>query len=193
MGSELADGARALERVTAEAVLAKSKVAGAPAVDGSVAAPVLTARPARQKASEAPTAGRKWFDLPRTELTPEVKRELEILRSRNVLDPKRFYKTKKDEKKRFPTYFAIGTVQENPYEYTYNRLKNKERSATFSDGLFADSSFRSYAKRKYEEVAARNQRSGAGAYRKKFQARRGEKANPGPKKFGQQAKKKARR
>ena len=35
------------------------------------------------------TAGKNWFDLPRTELTPQLKRDLQLIKMRNVLDPHR--------------------------------------------------------------------------------------------------------
>ncbi|KAH6603386.1 hypothetical protein Trco_008161 [Trichoderma cornu-damae] len=34
------------------------------------------------------TAGPEWFDLPKTNMTPEFKRDWQLLRMRNVLDPK---------------------------------------------------------------------------------------------------------
>jgi len=40
------------------------------------------------------TKGKNWFDLPATELTDEVKQDLEVLQMRSVLDPKHFYKKK---------------------------------------------------------------------------------------------------
>lgn len=38
------------------------------------------------------TAGSKWFDMPATPMTPELKRELDAMRLRNSLDPKKFMK-----------------------------------------------------------------------------------------------------
>jgi hypothetical protein len=37
-------------------------------------------------------AGDKWWDIPEQKLTRETKRDLQIIASRNYLDPKRFYK-----------------------------------------------------------------------------------------------------
>ena len=51
------------------------------------------------------TAGPKWFDMPAPEITPEVKRDLQLLKLRNVLDPKRFYK--KDNDRKLPKYFQV--------------------------------------------------------------------------------------
>ena len=46
-----------------------------------------------------------WFDIPKAEITPEVKRHLQLLKLRDVLDPKRFYK--KDNVKELPTHFQV--------------------------------------------------------------------------------------
>ena len=35
------------------------------------------------------TSGSEWYNLPRTSLTPELKRDLQLLKMRSVLDPKR--------------------------------------------------------------------------------------------------------
>jgi hypothetical protein len=44
--------------------------------------------------------------MPATELTDEVKSDLEILRMRSVLDPKHFYK--KNDLKILPKYFQVS-------------------------------------------------------------------------------------
>ena len=38
------------------------------------------------------TAGSDWYNLPKTVVTPELKRDLQLLKMRDVLDPKRFCK-----------------------------------------------------------------------------------------------------
>lgn len=43
--------------------------------------------------------------MPAPEITPEVKRDLQLLKLRNVLDPKRFYK--KDSDRKLPKYFQV--------------------------------------------------------------------------------------
>jgi hypothetical protein len=40
------------------------------------------------------TTGVGWFDMSAPIITPELKRELQLLRSRAYIDPKRFYKVK---------------------------------------------------------------------------------------------------
>jgi hypothetical protein len=57
--------------------------------EGSTTAPLLNAR---DRAEKRDTAGLGWFDLPAPTVTPTLRRELELLRARGVLDPKRKYK-----------------------------------------------------------------------------------------------------
>ncbi|KAF3501736.1 hypothetical protein F2Q69_00039742 [Brassica cretica] len=51
------------------------------------------------------TTGSNWFDMPAPTMTPELKRDLQLLKLRNVMDPKKHYKrvassSKLAEKKR---------------------------------------------------------------------------------------------
>jgi Fcf2 pre-rRNA processing len=54
------------------------------------------------KIAECPSAKKsrpssdKWWELPEQKLTPEVRRDLQIIQSRSYLDPKRFYKVRLD-------------------------------------------------------------------------------------------------
>jgi hypothetical protein len=50
----------------------------------------IVAEPGRKRPRS--TAEDKWWVLPETTLTPEVKRDLQIIQSRGFIDPKRFYK-----------------------------------------------------------------------------------------------------
>ncbi|CAG8540898.1 6988_t:CDS:2, partial [Scutellospora calospora] len=106
-------------------------------------------RKERQKLREA-TTGPGWFDMPKPELTTEIKRDLQVIKLRNVLDPKRFYK--KDNSKGIPKYFQIGTVIEGPTEFYSSRLPRKERKQTIVDELMADEQAKQYYKRKFLEI-----------------------------------------
>ena len=52
------------------------------------------------------SAGPKWYNLPATPLTPELKNDLRVLSLRPYLDPKHFYKADK-QRKRFPKHFQV--------------------------------------------------------------------------------------
>ncbi|CAI2182100.1 2046_t:CDS:2, partial [Funneliformis geosporum] len=103
----------------------------------------------RQKLRES-TIGPGWFDMKKPEITPEIKRDLQIIKLRNVLDPKRFYK--KDNTKGLPKYFEIGTIKEGPTEFFSSRIPRKERKQTIADELLADEKSKSYFKRKFSEI-----------------------------------------
>ncbi len=60
-------------------------------------------------------ARRGWFDLPATQITDEVKRDLRLLHLRAALDPKRFYKG--FDQSKFPKYFQLGTVVEGAADF----------------------------------------------------------------------------
>ena len=51
------------------------------------------------------SAGKQWFDLPATTVTPELKNDLKILKMRGALDPSRHYK--KNDTKELPKYFQV--------------------------------------------------------------------------------------
>jgi predicted RNA-binding protein with PIN domain len=53
---------------------------------------VATRGKIQQQISKTKTTGSKWFDMSSHELTEDVKRDFALLRMRNYLDPKKFYK-----------------------------------------------------------------------------------------------------
>ncbi|KAG0492613.1 hypothetical protein HPP92_005691 [Vanilla planifolia] len=56
------------------------------------------------KKSLKETAGKSWFEMPAPVITPEIKKDLEILKLRNVIDPKRHFK-RGENSKVLPKYF----------------------------------------------------------------------------------------
>ncbi|ORE06860.1 Fcf2-domain-containing protein [Rhizopus microsporus var. microsporus] len=120
-------------------------------------------RKERQQEREK-TTGKDWFDMPRPEITPELKRELQILKMRHVLDRKRHYK--KMGKKEDPKYFQVGTIIEGPTEFYSARLTKKERKQTIIDELLANEEQKQYYKRKYSEVSTRTNSGGKRDYKK---------------------------
>ncbi|KAH7979785.1 hypothetical protein HPB49_011012 [Dermacentor silvarum] len=62
----------------------------------------------RRKEERSKTKGPGWFGLPAPEMTDELKHDLEVLRMRHVLDPKRFYK--KNDLKDLPKYFQFDDL-----------------------------------------------------------------------------------
>lgn len=122
---------------------------------------------ARMAAAAAPrTAGRGWFDMPTAEVTPEVKQVLSVLRYRNYLDPKRFYKGAKAAQKP-PKHFLLGTVQDNPWEGKAGRLTKRQRQPDMLQEYMADTRLRKYARDNVREVQAAGERRSVKAYKAK--------------------------
>ncbi|KAH7921903.1 Fcf2-domain-containing protein [Leucogyrophana mollusca] len=113
-----------------------------------------------RKALKNKTAGPSWFDLPAPEEAdlPKLYREVEALRLRNQLDPKRFYKKDEGEGKGIqglPKHFAIGTIlpSSTPFGTTSgDNLPRAHRKRTFVDELVDDAEAKRYAKKKFEEL-----------------------------------------
>ncbi|KAF4972619.1 hypothetical protein FZEAL_9562 [Fusarium zealandicum] len=79
------------------------------------------------KVKEKTTAGSDWFDLPKTDLTPEFKRDWQLLRMRGILDPKH---QKKALRATAPEYSQVGEIISGPTEFFSARLTRKERKGT---------------------------------------------------------------
>ncbi|ANB15183.1 Fcf2p [Sugiyamaella lignohabitans] len=128
--------------------------------------PVKVAK--QEKEERESNAGDKWFNMPKPELTPTLKRDLKLLKMRNVLDPKRHYK--KDNSP-LPKYFQTGTVIEGNTEFYSARLSRKERRQTIADEILADVSSKAYFKRKYTDIQG-SKTSGRKAHYKKLKQMR---------------------
>ncbi|KAK9688797.1 hypothetical protein RND81_09G011600 [Saponaria officinalis] len=113
------------------------------------------------------TAGNKWFDMPAPVITPELKQDLQLLKLRNVMDPKRHYKKSDTKLKTLPKYFQIGTVVEPASEYFSSRLTKKERKSSLADELLNDRSLSQYRKRKVREIEEHNRPAGNDKWRNK--------------------------
>ncbi|EMR08713.1 hypothetical protein PNEG_02891 [Pneumocystis murina B123] len=128
--------------------------------------PLLSKKEKRKKQEE--TAGKDWFYMPKPELTQSLKTELQILKMRNVLDPKRHYR--KDNSKKPPKYFQIGTtiddVLNTPMEDFF-----KKKTNTILDEILEDQDKRQYFKRKYQDIQ-KIKTSGKKAYYKKLKEKR---------------------
>ncbi|OIT28928.1 PREDICTED: rRNA-processing protein fcf2-like [Nicotiana attenuata] len=106
------------------------------------------------------TAGKNWFDMPAQTITPELKRDLQLLKLRGAMDPKRHYKKSDLKSKALPKYFQVGTVIEPASEYYSSRLTKKERKTTITDELLSDRKLGLYRKRKVREIEEHNRPGG---------------------------------
>ncbi|KAL8524754.1 hypothetical protein ACS0TY_014388 [Phlomoides rotata] len=106
------------------------------------------------------TVGKNWFDMPAQTITPELKKDLQLLKLRGAIDPKRHYKKGDSRSKTLPKYFQVGTVIESASEFFTGRLTKKERKATLADELLSDGKFLDYRKRKVREIEEVNRPAG---------------------------------
>ncbi|KAJ5246933.1 hypothetical protein N7468_001916 [Penicillium chermesinum] len=119
------------------------------------------------------TAGPEWFNLPRTEMTPEFKRDLQLLRMRSVLDPKRHYK-KESAKAKAPEFSQVGTIIEGPTEFFRGRIAKKDRKKTFVAEAMALERENGRFRSKYDDIQQSKQ-SGKKAFYNNLRAKRNKK------------------
>jgi hypothetical protein len=116
-----------------------------------------------------------WYNLPRTDLTPALKRDLQLLNMRSVLDPKRMYR--KQGKFKVPEYSQVGVVVEGPTEFYSARIENKARKQTFVEEVLAGENETGRFKSKYEDIQSVKKSGKKGYYRavqqKRQKARKG--------------------
>ncbi|KAF3317996.1 hypothetical protein TWF173_008739 [Orbilia oligospora] len=123
-----------------------------------------------KKENEEKTAGPNWYNMPATAVTPEIKRDLQMIKLRNVLDRHKHFKGD-DWKGKIPKYFQMGTVIEGPTEFYSARMNRKDRKKTIVDEILSSSGSKSRFKKKYEEIQARK-RSGKKEFYKKVKDKR---------------------
>ncbi|KAJ3340609.1 hypothetical protein HDU93_006724 [Gonapodya sp. JEL0774] len=122
--------------------------------------------------SQETTAGSNWFDLKTPELTPELKRDLQLLKMRGVLDPKRFFKRDDKKGKDLPKHFQIATIVDSPHEFYSSRLTAQERKKTLVEEVMADVDRRKWYKKKFNEVQQKTTSGGKLWYKRKTEKRK---------------------
>ncbi|KAI8608387.1 Fcf2 pre-rRNA processing-domain-containing protein [Chytriomyces sp. MP71] len=99
------------------------------------------------------TAGPKWFDMPAPDLTDKLKREIQIIKARNVLDPKHHYKRADKNAPEYPKFFQMGTVIEGAGEFhKLGRIAKRDRRDGLVEEVLADYKTKGYLKRKFGEI-----------------------------------------
>ncbi|XP_069795390.1 deoxynucleotidyltransferase terminal-interacting protein 2 isoform X1 [Narcine bancroftii] len=105
-----------------------------------------------RKKERAKTTGDSWYNMKAPDLTEELKNDLQVLKMRSAIDPKRFYK--RNDRVGFPKYFQVGEVLNNPVDFYHSRLPKKQRKRTMVEELLADAQFRRYNKKRYQQIMA---------------------------------------
>ncbi|XP_071292366.1 deoxynucleotidyltransferase terminal-interacting protein 2 isoform X1 [Agelaius tricolor] len=119
----------------------------------------------QRRAEREKTTGDGWFGMRAPEITSELKNDLKVLKMRASLDPKHFYK--KNDRDGLPKYFQVGTVVDSPIDFYHSRIPKKQRKRTIVEELLADSEFRRYNKKKYQEIMSEKAAFAAGKRNRK--------------------------
>jgi len=93
-------------------------------------------------------AGSQWFGMAPTPMSKELTRDLALIRNRNYLDPKRFYKSTD----KTAAVVQLGTVIEGASEFYSARLTKKQRRSNLTEEIMADPDTASYAQDKYRKM-----------------------------------------
>ncbi|KAB5570437.1 Fcf2 pre-rRNA processing-domain-containing protein [Coniochaeta sp. 2T2.1] len=171
----------ALVQHQSQAVLATTETA-TPAVPGP--APTTVQDPTKQakelsvrvpkpvikeKKAVKDNAGPSWYGLPKTD--PATKKDLQIIKLRDVLALGKQHFKKDTRKDPFPEFSQVGTLVEGPTEFYSARLTKKERKRTLVEEVLAQGQALSKFKNKYSEIQERKS-SGKKSHYKKVVARR---------------------
>uniref|UniRef100_A0A914XH88 Fcf2 pre-rRNA processing C-terminal domain-containing protein n=1 Tax=Plectus sambesii TaxID=2011161 RepID=A0A914XH88_9BILA len=117
------------------------------------------------KAEKEKTKGSSWFGLPATELTEDIKRDLEVIQMRDSLDTKTHYKS--NDRPVLPKYFQVGRILEHKADFYNSRVSMKNRKKSIVDELLADANFQRQNKRRYDDIKAKEAMTRRGAFQHK--------------------------
>ncbi|BFZ53281.1 dTDP-fucopyranose mutase [Savitreella phatthalungensis] len=106
-----------------------------------------------------------WFAQNTPEVTTELKRDLQLLKMRNVIDPKRFYRKEAGQVKDLPETFEVGTVIADSTDPDSLKQTRKQQKRTIVEELLADTNRRAYLKRKAVEIDTQKRAGGKKFYR----------------------------
>ncbi|XXH04925.1 Vacuolar protein sorting-associated protein 16 [Hypoxylon texense] len=135
---------------------------------------VPEARRSKKEMTTKTDAGPSWYNLPKTDLTPQLKKDLQLLRMRDVLDSKRFYR-KDSSRPLVPEFSAVGTIIEGPTDFFNARLTKKERKRTLLEEVLETEDVTRKFKSKYGEIQAAKTSGKKGHYKKMMEKRYGRK------------------
>jgi len=118
------------------------------------------------------SAGAGWFGMMPTPMTDELKTDLAVIRNRNYLDPKKFYKSADNSKNKV---MQLGTVIEGSAEFYSSRLTKKQRRTNLTEEIMADPAAADYTRNKYKKMQQVKSEKGRKFNKKKLskRARRG--------------------
>ncbi|KAK4166760.1 Fcf2 pre-rRNA processing-domain-containing protein [Cladorrhinum sp. PSN259] len=132
---------------------------------------VRVPKPSKPEKGPKDNAGAGWFNMPRTELTTELKRDLQLLRMRDVIAMgKQHYK--KDSRKEFvPEYCQVGTIIAGATDGANQRLTRREKKQSIVEEVLSADNVSKF-KSKFHEIQEKKQSGKKGFYKKVVAGRR---------------------
>ncbi len=113
-------------------------------------------------AKSSTNAGSGWFNFEATPSSSALQADIAIIRNRNYIDPKKFYKAS-DFNKRGAHRVQLGTVIEGSMESVYsNRLSKKQRKENVLEEVMGDvfGTKDAYVKKKFTKMQAEKSLAG---------------------------------
>ena len=163
---EAFDPAAAAKKVKTPSSIAIQKSAG---LGGKIPTSFSSSFRKTARKQHDPTAGSGWFGMTPTPMSDQLKTDLAIIRNRNYLDPKKFYKSADSFAGKV---LQVGTVIEGNSEYYSSRLAKRERRQNLTEEVMASSEISNYAKRKYHDLQMEKQKKGVRRPTKRGKKRR---------------------
>ncbi|KAL9007267.1 MAG: hypothetical protein Q9188_000070 [Gyalolechia gomerana] len=117
-----------------------------------------------------PNAGPDWFHMPRTKLTSDLRRDLQLLKMRSTWDPKRHYKSD-NRRPLIPEFAQVGTIMEGPTDYFNSRISKRDRKMSFVEGVLAAERSSGRFKSTYADIQS-SKTSGRRAFYDKVRGKR---------------------
>lgn len=105
-----------------------------------------------------------------------MKRDLQLIRMRGVLDPHRHYK-KDNDRGKVPEFSQVGTVIEGPTEYYSARMQNAERKRTLVEDVLVKERENGKFKRKYNDIQSAKTSGKKGHYKAQMAKKYGNRAS----------------
>eukprot|EP00727_Mastigamoeba_balamuthi_P004200 m51a1_g13778 hypothetical protein (223) ;mRNA; f:289923-290833 len=130
-------------------------------------------REAEQARKQAPkTAGKGWFDLPATPLTPEILRDMKLIHMRTLLDRSTAHKRVERHGFRPPKFFEIGTVVPGAAEH-FTAGTKRSRRRTVVQQVLENVRLRQDIRSKFSKLVTSKKYGGRLSVRKKAPAKKG--------------------
>lgn len=117
--------------------------------------PMLTKNKAKKLRREeaGKTCGPNWFNMPATELSDSLKNDISLVNMRDAIGATSFYKRNSGLKN--AKFVQVGTILPSPADF-YSDLPRRMRKRTLVEELRSDVESRSWQKKKFNEILAKD-------------------------------------